>query len=185
MSVARLRELLPAYAKDLRLNLGSVTSQSQLSEQQLWGAVLASAIASRGRTTLVELESEALEHLSTEAADAARTAAALMSMNNVYYRTLHLLEDEEYSRLRAGLRMNAIANPGVDKVDFELWSVAVSAVNGCGRCLTAHEHELRGRGVPREVIQDAIRVASVVHAVAVTVEAAETSSTLLPAPAAA
>src|SRR6185369_549243 len=125
MSVARLRELLPAYAKDLRLNLGSVTSQSQLSEQQLWGAVLASAIASRGRTTLVELESEALEHLSTEAADAARTAAALMSMNNVYYRTLHLLEDEEYSRLRAGLRMNAIANPGVDKVDFELWSVAV------------------------------------------------------------
>lgn len=176
MTVARLRELLPDYARDLRLNLGSVTSQSNLSPQQLWGTVLAAAIASRGRTTLVELEPEALDHLSAESAAAARTAAAVMAMNNIYYRSLHLLEDEEYSRLRAGLRMNAIANPGVDKVDFELWSLAVSAVNGCGRCLTAHEHELRGRGVTREVIQDAIRVASVVHAVAVTIEALETSS---------
>lgn len=183
MAVARLRELLPDHAKDLRLNLGSVTSQSQLSEQQLWGVVLASAIASRGRTTLVELEAEALEHLTPTAADAARTAAALMAMNNVYYRTLHLLEDDEYAKLRAGLRMNAIANPGVDKVDFELWSLAVSAVNGCGRCLTAHERELRGRGVAREVIQDAIRVASVVHAVAVTLEAVETTGGATPSPA--
>ncbi|THJ75246.1 carboxymuconolactone decarboxylase family protein [Candidatus Frankia alpina] len=172
MTVARLRELLPDYVRDLRLNLGSVTSQSNLSPQQLWGTVLAAAIASRGRTTLVELEPEALDHLSAESAAAARTAAAVMAMNNIYYRSLHLLEGEEYSRLR----MNAIANPGVDKVDFELWSLAVSAVNGCGRCLTAHEHELRGRGVTREVIQDAIRVASVVHAVAVTIEALETSS---------
>ena len=173
MGVAELRERLPEYARDLRLNLGTVTSQSNLSEQQLWGTVLAAAIASRGRTTQVELEAEALEHLSPEAARAARTAAALMAMNNVYYRTLHLLGDREYSRMRAGLRMNAIANPGVDKVDFELWSLAVSAVNGCGQCLAAHEHELRQRGVSREVIQDAIRVAAVVHAVAVTIEAQE------------
>ncbi|KPM55000.1 alkyl hydroperoxide reductase [Frankia sp. CcI49] len=173
MGVARLRELLPDYAKDIRLNLGSVTSQSNLSPQQLWGTVLASAIASRGRTALAELEAEAQAFLTPEAATAARTAAALMAMNNVYYRTMHLLEDKEYSRLRAGLRMNAIANPGVDKVDFELWSLAVSAVNGCGMCLTAHEQELRKRDVSREVIQDAIRVASVVHAAAVTIEAHE------------
>ncbi|WP_018638063.1 carboxymuconolactone decarboxylase family protein [Parafrankia elaeagni] len=173
MGVARVREQLPDYAKDIRLNLGSVTSQSQLNAQQLWGTVLAAAIASRGATVRAELEAEALEHLTPEAATAARTAAALMAMNNVYYRTLHLLEDKEYSRLRAGLRMNAIANPGVDKIDFELWSLAVSAVNGCGMCLTAHEHELRERGVSREVIQDAIRVASVVHAAAVTIEAHE------------
>ncbi|CAO5189731.1 Alkyl hydroperoxide reductase AhpD [Frankia sp. AiPs1] len=176
MAVARLRELLPDHARDLRLNLGSVTSQSQLTEQQLWGTVLAAAIASRGRTTLAELEPEALGHLDPAAATAARTAAAVMAMNNIYYRTLHLLEDPEYARLRAGLRMNALANPGVDKIDFELWSLAVSAINGCGRCLTAHEHELRERAVPREVIQDAIRVASVVHAVAVTLEAEEISA---------
>jgi alkyl hydroperoxide reductase subunit D len=173
MSVETLRAALPEYAKDLRLNLGSVTSQTQLTEQRLWGTVLTAALASRGRTVIAELDAQVREHLSPEAYRAARTAAALMAMNNVYYRSLHLLEDEEYDRMRAGLRMNAIANPGVDKVDFELWSLAASAVNGCGRCLQAHEHELRGRGVTREVIQDALRVASVVHAVAVTLEAEE------------
>jgi alkyl hydroperoxide reductase subunit D len=177
MGVATLREELPEYAKDLRLNLGSVTTSSTLSEQQLWGTVLVSAIASRSRTVLAELSDEAQAHLSPQAVGAAKTAAALMAMNNVYYRAVHLLEesggDPEYGRLAAKLRMNGMANPGVEKVDFELWSLAVSAVNGCGRCLGSHEHELRGRGVPREVIQDAIRVASVVHAVAVTLEAEE------------
>ncbi|OHV36631.1 MULTISPECIES: carboxymuconolactone decarboxylase family protein [Pseudofrankia] len=173
MSVETLRAALPEYAKDLRLNLGSVTSQTQLTERQLWGTVLTAALASRGRTVIAELDAQVREHLSPEAYRAARTAAALMAMNNVYYRSLHLLEDEEYDRMRAGLRMNAIANPGVDKVDFELWSLAASAVNGCGRCLQAHEHELRGRGVTREVVQDALRIASVVHAVAVTLEAEE------------
>lgn len=177
MGVATVREDLPGYAKDLRLNLGSVTSSTSLTEQQLWGTVLASAIASRGRTVLAELSDEATAHLSPEAATAAKTAAAVMAMNNVYYRSVHLLEegveDPEYGRLPARLRMNALADPGVDKVDFELWSVAVSAVNGCGRCLAAHERELRGRGISREVIQDAIRVAAVVHAAAVTLEAEE------------
>lgn len=182
MAVSTLREDLPDYAKDLRLNLGSVTTSSSLTEQQLWGTVLASAIASRGRTALAELADEALSHLSPEAAAAAKTAASVMAMNNVYYRSIHLLEetagDAEYGRLPAKLRMNALADPGVDKVDFELWSLAVSAVNGCGRCLGAHEHELRRRGVAREAIQDAIRVASVVHAVAVTIEAEENAPVL-------
>ncbi|WP_131747286.1 carboxymuconolactone decarboxylase family protein [Frankia sp. Cppng1_Ct_nod] len=171
--MATLRADLPDFARDIRLNLGSVTGRSHLSEQQLWGTVLASAIASRNRTVVAELTAEARTHLTPEAHTAARTAAALMAMNNVYYRTLHLLADDEYSRLPAGLRMNAITNPGVDKVDFELWSLAVSAINGCGRCLQAHEHELRRHGMTREAIQDAIRVASVVHAVAVTLESEE------------
>jgi alkyl hydroperoxide reductase subunit D len=178
MGVATLREDLPDYAKDLRLNLGSVTSSSALTEQQLWGTVLAAAIASRGRTALAELADEADAHLSEPARRAARSAAAVMAMNNVYYRSLHLLGDEpgagaDYARLPARLRMNVLANPGVDQVDFELWSLAVSAVNGCGRCLEAHERELRARGTRPEVILDAIRVAAVVHAVAVTVESEE------------
>jgi alkyl hydroperoxide reductase subunit D len=175
MSVATLRAALPDFAKDLRLNLGSVTASTHLTEQQLWGAVLASAIASRGRTVVAEIDEEARERLSPAAYQAAKTAAALMAMNNIYYRALHQLEDDEYDRMRSGLRMNALGNPGVEKVDLELWSLAVSAVNGCGRCLQAHEHELRSRGVTREQIQDAIRIGAVVHAVAVTVEAEEFS----------
>ena len=94
-----------------------------------------------------------------------------MAMNNVFYRTRHLLSDHEYGTLRAGLRMNVIGNPGVDKVDFELWSFAVSAINGCGMCLDSHEQVLRKAGVDRESIQEAFKIASVIQAVGVTLDA--------------
>ena len=99
-----------------------------------------------------------------------QAAAAIMSMNNIYYRFTHLVSATDYRTLPARLRMNVIARPGVDKVDFELWSLAVSAINGCGMCVDAHERELRKAGIGPETIQAAVRIAAVVHAVAVTIE---------------
>jgi len=93
-----------------------------------------------------------------------------MAMNNIYYRFVHLASAPDYKTLPAKLRMNALAKPGVEKVDFELWSIAVSAINGCGMCIDSHEKILRDHGVTAEVIQAVVRIASVVHAVAVTIE---------------
>ncbi|MBW1602818.1 alkyl hydroperoxide reductase [Streptomyces sp. JJ66] len=171
MALADLKSALPDYAKDLKLNLGSVIGNSDLPAQQLWGTVLSCAIATRSARVLRELEPQARENLSDEAYTAAKSAAAIMAMNNVFYRTRHLLSDPEYGTLRAGLRMNVIGNPGVDKVDFELWSLAVSAVNGCGMCLDSHEQVLRKAGVDRETIQEAFKIASVLQAVATTLDA--------------
>jgi alkyl hydroperoxide reductase subunit D len=171
MSLDALKSAIPDYAKDLRLNLGSVIGNSELPAQQLWGTVLATAIASRSPLVLRELAPEAKARLSAEAYTAAKSAAAIMAMNNVFYRTRHLLSDHEYGTLRAGLRMNVIGNPGVDKVDFELWSFAVSAINGCGMCLDSHEQVLRKAGVERDVIQEAFKIAAVVEAVGVTLGA--------------
>jgi alkyl hydroperoxide reductase subunit D len=89
-------------------------------------------------------------------------------MNNVYYRFLHLVNDEEYARMPARLRMNVIGSPGVPKEDFELYSLAVSAINGCGLCVENHEKALRKAGVDREAIQSAVRIAAVVRAAAAT-----------------
>lgn len=166
-----LKSAIPDYAKDLRLNLGSVIGDSKLSQQQLWGTVLVCAIASRSRAVLAALAPQAEANLSPEAYTAARTAAAVMAMNNVFFRTRHLLSDPEYGGLRAGLRMNVIGNPGVEKIDFELWSLAVSAINGCGACLDSHEQVLRRAGVDRETIQEAFRIASVIQAVGTTLDA--------------
>ncbi|MDR3032315.1 alkyl hydroperoxide reductase [Kitasatospora cineracea] len=171
MALDELKAALPDYAKDLKLNLGSVIGNSDLPEQQLWGTVLACAMATGSASVLRELEPEAKANLKPEAYEAAKGAAAIMAMNNVYYRTLHLLSDKEYGTMRAGLRMNIIGNPGVDKVDFELWSFAVSAINGCGQCLDSHEGVLRKAGVDREVIQAAIKVAATVQAVAAVLDA--------------
>ncbi len=62
--------------------------------------------------------------------------------------------------------MNAIGAPGIDKADFELFSLAVSAQNGCGMCIDAHERILTQHNVSAETIQAAARIAAVMKAVA-------------------
>jgi alkyl hydroperoxide reductase subunit D len=166
MSLDALRGALPAYAKDLSLNLSSLAAETQLTDQQKWGAFTASAYAVGAPAVIRAVDAAAAQAgLSPEAANAARSAAAIMGMNNVYYRSLHLLSNGEYKTLPARLRMNVLANPGVEKVDFELWSTAVSAINGCGMCLDAHEAELKAHGAPAASIQAVLRIAAVVNAV--------------------
>jgi alkyl hydroperoxide reductase subunit D len=107
---------------------------------------------------------------------AAKAAAAVMGMNNVYYRFLHLVENAEYGKLPAKLRMNAIASHGIARADFELWSLAVSAINGCGMCIEAHERAVRKDGITAEQVQAAVRIAAVVNAAAAVLDAEAASA---------
>jgi len=164
-----IRDSIPDYARDLKLNLGSVLTEAGapgLNDRQIWAVAVASAIASRNLAFTRALEAAAGGHLDAAHLQAARAAAAIMGMNNIYYRFLHLVEDAEYQAMPARLRMNILANPGIDKLDFELLSLAVSAVNGCGLCIGSHEKKLRAHGYTREMIQSAVRIAATVHAVA-------------------
>jgi lipoyl-dependent peroxiredoxin subunit D len=169
MTLDTIRDRIPDYARDLKLNLGSVlTPQGApgLSESQIASLALATAIAARNAQLVRAIESWAQPQLDAAHVQATRAAAAIMGMNNIYYRFLHLVEDAEYQTMPARLRMNVIGSPGIDKLEFELLSLAVSAVNGCGLCVTAHERKLREGGIGREAIQSAVRIASVIHAVA-------------------
>jgi alkyl hydroperoxide reductase subunit D len=166
MSIETLKSALPDYAKDLRLNLSSLAAETALTPQQLGGSFVAAALASRNAMVTEAVLAEFGPKLAPEALEAAKAAAAIMGMNNIYYRFVHLASATDYKTLPAKLRMNVIAKPGVEKADFELWSLAVSAVNGCGMCIDAHEHELRKAGLSTEAIQAAVRVAATVHAVA-------------------
>ena len=164
-----IRDSIPEYARDLKLNLGSVlatTGAPGLSEQQIWAVALASAIAARNVPFSRAIEALARAHLDEAHLNAARSAAAIMGMNNIYYRFLHLVEDADYQQMPARLRMNVIGNPGIDKLSFELLSLAVSAINGCGMCMASHEKQLRKHEVSKEAIQSAVRIAATVHAVA-------------------
>ncbi|MDB5405604.1 MAG: ahpD [Rhodospirillales bacterium] len=176
MSVESIRAALPDYARDLKLNLSSVLTPGSLNEQQVWGTALASAVASRNKTLLEAIAAEAQAKLAPAVFNAAKAAAAIMGMNNIYYRFTHLVGAADYRSMPARLRMNVIGNPGVDKLDFELWSLAVSAINGCGMCLEAHDREVIAKGATREMVQDAVRIASVVHAVAVTLDAEDAAA---------
>jgi alkyl hydroperoxide reductase subunit D len=174
MSIDRLKDALPDYAKDLKLNLGTVLTTPGMTPAQIWGTALSCAIASRSAVLLREIAAEAALHLDAAGLSAAKTAAALMAMNNVYYRFTHLIEHQspDYKTMPARLRMNGLAQHGADPVDFELWCLAVSAVNACGRCLEAHEAVLLKKGASRELVQNVVRIGAVIQAVGVTLDAA-------------
>lgn len=177
MDLTDLRNALPDYAKDLKLNLDSVLSETGaagLDGKQLRAVALASAIAGRFAPLVKAIEGFAAQQLSPEEMNGARAAAAMMAMNNIYYRATHLIHNDEYGTMRAGLRMNIMANPGIDKVTFELCSLAVSAINGCGSCLDSHERTLRQHDVGAQGVQSTLKIAAVLHAVAVTAELALT-----------
>src|SRR5262249_15597921 len=153
-------------AKDIKLNLSSLANETALTETQRAGTFVVSAIAARNPQVTRAILAEFGPKLSAEEYAAAHSAAALMAMNNVYYRFTHLASSDEYRNMPAKLRMNAMAKPGTDKLSFELWSLAVSAINGCGMCIDSHEQHLRKAGVPAETIQAAVRIAAVVQAAA-------------------
>jgi len=173
MTIETLKSQLPDYAKDLKLNLSTLLAEPALTEQQRAGTFVASALAARNPTLVAAILGDMAPVLSPEALAAAKAAASVMAMNNIYYRFTHLTSAPEYRTMPAKLRMNVIGKPGVEKADFELWSLAVSAINGCGMCIDAHEHELRKAGVSAEAIQAAVRIAAVVHAIAATLDGEE------------
>ena len=173
MALDDIRDAIPEYARDLKLNLGSVlTPQGApgLNERQIWSIALACAIASGNVEFARKIEALAREKLDEQSVTGARAAAAIMGMTNVYYRFTHLVAEREYETMRAGLRMNVMAQHGSDKAGFELASLAVSAINGCGKCVDSHEKTVRQHGVSAQGVQSAVRIASVIHAVAVVLE---------------
>jgi alkyl hydroperoxide reductase subunit D len=173
MSIENLKDRLPDFAKDVRLNLSTLANDETLEKETKYGLLLACAIAARNSDVRVAFEHEALIHLSVKSRDAARAAATIMSMNNVYYRFTHLAQNQTYRELPAKLRMNILGSHGVSKKDFELWSLAVSAINGCGMCIDTHEKVLLEAGVTAETIQTAVRFAAVIVSAAVALEASE------------
>ena len=172
MSIETLKQQLPDFAKDVRLNLSAIVNDETLGPETKYGLLLACAIATRNPRVVEAIEREATPHLSPKAHDAACASAAIMAMNNVYYRFVHLVSNKTYASMPAKLRMNVLANPGVSKVDFELWCLAVSAMNGCGACVDSHEKTLVEAGVTAETIHTAVRFAGIVQSAAVALEAA-------------
>ena len=166
MSLKQLAESLPDYAKDIRLNLTSVLSDQLLGDERKNGLLLACAHGSGYKPLVEAAEGEVTGKLSDQQANAARGAAAVMAMNNVYYRFVHLVANPEYGTMPARLRMNFIGSHGIAKDDFELFSLAVSAMNGCGMCIDSHERVLLEHGVKPDMIQAAVRIGAVMKALA-------------------
>ena len=171
MTLEDIKESLGELSKDVKINIGSVLGERGspgLKQNQISGAALACAYATRDPDLISAIKNSFEAVLSPEEIQAAKTASILMAMNNIYYRFVHLGEDSEIESLPARLRMTAMANPGVDKIDFEINSLAVSVLSGCGMCIKAHSQMLKKAGLSSEGIQSIARIASVVNSAAQT-----------------
>ncbi len=170
MAIDTIKNMLPAYAKDMRLNFSTVLTEAGapgLTEKQIAAIAVAVALSTKSKALIDAMEKFAQDFLTEEEYTGAQIANSIMSMNNIYYRFVHLTSNQEYGQLPARLRMNQMANPGIDKATFELASIAVSAINGCGMCIDSHEKNLRDLGVSTQGIQSAIRIAAVLFSVSV------------------
>lgn len=175
MSFEPLKNAMPDYAKDIKLNLGMVLTETGapgLTQKQIFTIALTAAYATRNEEIISAAYEQAKEVLTENEIQASKAAAVIMAMNNVYYRFTHSVSDQDYASMPANLRMNVMMNPGGDKISFELGSLAVSALNGCGKCMSAHAMQLEKAGVNKQGIQSAVRIASVLNAAALAREIA-------------
>jgi alkyl hydroperoxide reductase subunit D len=165
-----LKASIPDYAKDTRLNLDGVLGRSSLDAADAMGAALAAAYAARSKKIVDAIRSSG--ELSDVDTNAALTAAALMGMNNVWYPYIEMAADEDLKTQRAELRMNAYAtHGGVDKKRFELFALAASIVGKCHFCVQSHYKMLKENGFTAQQLRDVGRIAAVVTAAALALEA--------------
>lgn len=167
MSIADFKQNIADHSKDTKLNLSSIfgsVDTSGMSKEQFYGTALALAYSLNYPSLTQAIEAEADGEVGDNVVAAAKLAASLMAMNNIYYRFVHLASDKQFAKMPAGLRMNGMANPGVDKADFELYSLAVSALNGCGMCIDAHVKTLLDHDVSANVVQHSVKMAAVLNA---------------------
>lgn len=166
MSIDSIKEKLPDFARDAKINIGTVLDPERvevLSSEQIAAVALGCAYSTKNPDLISLLEAEYAE-IDSNFKLAAKSATSVMAMNNVYYKFLSLVNDPEFKSMPAGLRMQALGNPPIDKPSFELVCLAISAINGCGMCVESHTKVLLDSGMTKNAIQAAVKIASVINA---------------------
>ena len=166
MSLENIKQALPDYAKDLRINLDNVLNPENsagLTEKQIFGSALSVAMACKNDLLIKNLLLVCENRLSEQDIFGIKTAVSLMGMNNVYYRSIHLAEEEDLSKRPAGLRMTMMLKHGISQIDFEIYSLAVSCLSGCGMCIKSHSAKLKQEGLSLSAIQSVIKISAVIQ----------------------
>lgn len=163
--VDQIKEALPEYAKDTKLNLDAVINRSVFSDTDFVNGVALAAAMATGNGKLVSFIQSSMED--SREREAALTAGAIMAQNNVWYPYVEMAEDENLKGLPAQLRMNAIAtHGGTAKDKFEAYSLAASIIGKCHFCVKAHYDTLKKEGYTVPQLRDIGRIAAVINSVA-------------------
>lgn len=164
--LSAIKNLIPDYAKDIRLNVDGTIARSSLEGNDAVGVALAAAFAAQSKVLVDAIRNAGV--LSPEETNGALTAAALMGMNNTWYPYVEMADDPDLATQPAGLRMNAYAtHGGVDKRRFEMYALAASIVGKCHFCVKSHYQLLKNeQGMTAQQLRDVGRIAAVIVAAA-------------------
>jgi len=163
--VEQVKESIPDHSKDIKLNLDSVMNRSGLDEVDAHACAFAAALAAGNGDLAFEISMNG-PLMGTDEREAAKTAASLMGMNNIYYPFVEMTEDADLKGLPPGLRMNAYANHGgVSKKKFEMYALAASIVGKCHFCVKNHYDVLKKEGMTVTELQAVGKIAAVVAAI--------------------
>jgi alkyl hydroperoxide reductase subunit D len=158
--VDQLKETIPDYAKDTKLNIDAVIKRSSLTPELAEALALSAAFATGNTKLWTWIHSVLADR---KEADAALTAASIMAQNNIWYPFVEMADDPALAGLPAQLRMNAIASHGgTSKANFEAYSLAASIVGKCHFCVKAHYETLKAEGYTVEQLRDIGRIAAVI-----------------------
>ena len=164
MWVEQLKESLPEYAKDIKLNLDAVINRSTVDPELATHLALAASFATGNGKLIAFIASSSTNEVEK---NAAMTAGALMAQNNIWYPYIEMADDSNLKGLPAQLRMNAIASHGgTTKANFEAYSLASSIIGKCHFCVKAHYETLKKEGFSVEQLRDIGRIAATVNALA-------------------
>ena len=162
MNFDNLTEQLDSNSKDTKINLKRLLLQQEdrpLDATSIQAITLAVSLSLEDKS-IISASKDYAQQLDDSMQQAAAICANIMAMNNVFYRSTHLIESPTLSQLPAGLRMQGLMQHGIDKALFELMALAVSAINGCGMCLQSHYKQLQPH-YNDEQIAFALKIAAV------------------------
>lgn len=170
-SLASMAVVNSKYLRDLKLNVSSTLGSSNLTRKEAYLLALSVAVNEKHDVLITAFENSARrEGANDEELAETHACASLMNVNNTFYRFRHFMHDVEYyNKHPAGLRMSLMMNPLMGKALFELMSLVLSAINGCERCVTSHEHSVKLQGADEPRIYDAIRLGAVIKSLCITV----------------
>jgi alkyl hydroperoxide reductase subunit D len=162
--VDEVKELVPEYAKDIKLNLDAVINRSAFDYDYSSSLALAAALATGNQDIVAMISAGVTDEVEK---NAAFTAAAIMAQNNVWYPYTEMADDPNLTGLPAQLRMNAIASHGgTTKDKFEAYALVSSIIGKCHFCVKAHYDTLKKEGYTTEQLRDIGRIAATINAVA-------------------
>ena len=166
MNIQESLNAFPEYAKDIKLNYSKIINENILNQQQLYGIILVSSLATQMEDLINAALNETKDKINSLFMDDIYGAYSIMSMNAIYYRFTHLATANNYSSMPANLRMQYMSKHKMSKPDFEMLCLAVAIILGCGKCINAHEEVLTKSNVSTQNIQTVARIASIINAIA-------------------